>query len=354
MSASARWWGPAVDDDGRGLQTMLDEFIAAHEPVLDDESAAVATLVGELAELGVWTLGTAESAGGGGADRTLTTVAFERLGRSWPALGWAAVQAHTAVDVLAADARFSGLVADLHAGTSAVAVVDAGSPHVRLEFSGDAVSGTVDRVDAAAESPYLLVLLDAATAALIEPVALTPMALRRTGLSGALTRSLEVDANGTHVHRLSAVDVDAARVRLRLGAAAVAAGIAGAAADEAVAYSADRRQFGDTLTAIPTVRQSLMEQTARAVLILGAVLGSGDDPVQAASVAAHALDGAIDVAAGALQSHGGYGYLAEYSAERHLRDAVSLRAAVAIKGQVTEAARTLAGAASAHAKTLAK
>lgn len=351
MSASARWWGPAVDDDGRGLQTMLDEFIAAHAPVLDDDSAAVAALVGQLAELGVWTLGTAESAGGGGADRTLTTVALERLGRSWPALGWAAVQAHTAVDVLATDPRFSSLVADLHAGMAAVAVVDAESPHVRLEFSGDAISGTVDRVDAAAEAPYLLVLLDATSSALIEPAALTPEALRRTGLSGALTRSLEVDANDVHVHRLSAVDVDAARVRMRLGVAAVAAGIAGVAADAAAAYSADRRQFGDTLTAIPTVRQSLMEQTARAVLILGAVLGSGEDPVQAAAVAMHALDSAIDVAAAALQSHGGYGYLVEYSAERHLRDAVSLRAAAAIRGQVTEAARTLVGA---TAKTLAK
>ncbi|AWT51593.1 acyl-CoA dehydrogenase family protein [Mycolicibacterium smegmatis] len=345
MSSSRQWWGPALDDDARGLRDMLDEFVDAHELALTDDAAAVAALVGELAGLGIWTLGTAETCGGGGADRTLTTVAFERLGRAWPALGWAAVQAHTAVDVLAGDDRFADLVAALHTGDAAVAVVDAQSLHVRLQRDGAAITGTVDRVDVAAEEPHLLVLFDDGTAALIEPPMVAQNPLRRTGFGGALTRSLDVDAPAAHV--VGGVDVDAAQVRLRLGAAAVAAGIAGAAADAAVAYASDRRQFGDTLTAIPTVRKSLMEQTSRAVLILGAVLGGAEDPIQAASVALHALDGAIDVAAGALQSHGGYGYLVEYDAERRLRDAVSLRAAADIRGQAITTARTLAGVAPA-------
>jgi alkylation response protein AidB-like acyl-CoA dehydrogenase len=341
VSASPQWWGPALDDDGRSLRDVLDEFIDAHEPTLTDDVTAVTALVRELAGLGIWTLGTAETAGGGGADRTLTTVAFERLGRAWPALGWAAVQAHTAIDVLAGDDRFAVLVTALHVGNAAVAVADAQSLHVRLQRDGAAITGTVDRVDAAAEEPHLLVLFDGGTAALIEPAALTRDPVHRTGLGGALTRSLDIDARAAHV--VDGVDVDAARVRLRLGAAAVAAGIAGAAADAAVSYAAERRQFGDTLTAIPTVRKSLMEQTSRAVLILGAVLGAAEDPIQAAAVALHALDGAIDVAADALQSHGGYGYLVEYDAERRLRDAVSLRAAADVRGQATTTARTLVG-----------
>lgn len=343
MSASRQWWGPALGDDGRGVQSMLDEFIDAHRSNLTDDADAVAKLVGEIAALGIWTLGTAEKAGGGGADRTLTTVAFERLGRAWPALGWAAVQAHTGVDVLAHDDRFADLVAALHAGTAAVAVADVQSLHVSLQRDGGTITGKVDRIDAAAAEPHLMVLFGDGAAALIEPAALTPNPLRRTGLGGAMTRSLEVDANAQTAHLLTDVDVDAARVRLRLGAAAVAAGIAGAAADAAAAYAGNRRQFGGTLTALPTVRQSLMEQTSLAVLILGAVLGAGEDPVQAASVALHALDGAIDVAAGALQSHGGYGYLVEYDAERRLRDAVSLRAAADVRGQATATARTLVG-----------
>ncbi|AKS32127.1 acyl-CoA dehydrogenase family protein [Mycolicibacterium goodii] len=345
MSASPHWWGSALDDDGRGLQNMLDEFIDAHELAIADDPDAVAAFVGELAALGIWTLGTAETAGGGGADRTLTAVAFERLGRAWPALGWAAVQAHTAVDVLAGDGRFADLVEAVHAGAAAVAVADAQSLHVRVQRDGAAITGTVDRVDAAAPEPHLLVLFGDGTAALVEPAALTPHPLRRTGFGGAMTRCVDVDAPAAHV--LTGVDVDAARVRLRLGAAAIAAGIAGAAADAAVAYASDRRQFGDTLTAIPTVRKSLMEQTSRAALIMSAVVGAAEDPIQAAAVALHALDGAIDVAAAALQSHGGYGYLVEYDAERRLRDAVSLRAATDIRGQASTTARTLVGVAPA-------
>lgn len=342
MTVPSRWWGPALDEEQRGLQEMLDAVIAAHGAVLDDDPVAVANLVTKLAGLGVWTLGTAESAGGGGAGRALTTVALERLGRAWPALGWAAVQAHAAVDVLGSDDRFADLVAHLHSGETGIAVVDAASAHVRVEFSGDTLTGAVDRIDAAAEQPYLLVIADDG-AMLVSPAALTPSPLRRTGLGGALTRAVDVDAAGDAVVELTAVDVAAARVRLRLGAAAVAAGIAGAAADTAADYATNRHQFGAALTALPTMRQSLLEQTSGAAVALAAVLAAAPDPIPALAVVRRACDDAIDVAAAALQSHGGYGYLAEYDAERLLRDAVSLRAAVDTQGAAVATARTLVG-----------
>ncbi|MFC9359618.1 acyl-CoA dehydrogenase family protein [Rhodococcus sp. NPDC057014] len=347
MSWSSGWWGPALHGDNRDVRAMLDSFVAAHDPVLGDDPTAVTALVTELAELGIWTVGTAESAGGGGAGRELSVVALERLGRAWPALGWASAQAHAAVDVLAGDDRFTDLVTRIHAGAAAVAVVDASSPHVRLALSGDTLSGAIDRVDAAAESPHVLVLVDDDAAVLVAPGATTATPLRRTGLGGAFTRSLEVQATGGDVHELTAVDITSARARLRIGAAAVAAGIAGAAAEDAADYASGRRQFGAALTAIPTVRQSLLGQATRSVTALSAVLAAGDDAVQTLAVARDGCDGAIDVAAAALQSHGGYGYLAEYSAERRLRDAVSLRAAVDTQGGAIAAGRTLVGLAPA-------
>ncbi|QSE93003.1 acyl-CoA dehydrogenase [Rhodococcus pseudokoreensis] len=340
MSWSSGWWGPALHSDQGDLRAMLDAFVAAHNPVLDDEPDAVAGLVTELAELGVWTLGTVESAGGGGAARDLTALALERLGRAWPALGWAAAQAHAAVDVLADDNRFADLVAQIHTGQASVAVADSVSSHVRLAFTGNTLTGSIDRVDAAAAQPYLLVLDGDDTALLVSPAAVTFTPLRRTGLGGALTRTADVDAAGDTLHELTGIDANAARNRLRLGAAAVAAGIAGAAADAAADYAADRRQFGNTLTAIPTVRQSLLYQATRSITTLGAAL-TAEDPVQTFAVAQQACDSAIQVAADALQSHGGYGYLAEYSAERRLRDAVSLRAAVDTQGGAVATARAL-------------
>ncbi|MGW5150578.1 acyl-CoA dehydrogenase family protein [Rhodococcus koreensis] len=342
MSSSTGWWGPELGGDESDVRAMLDSFIAAHDTELEDDSTVVAGLVSELAGLGIWTVGSAESAGGGGAGRELTVVALERLGRAWPALGWASVQAHAAVDVLAGDDRFTDLVAQIHTGAAAVAVVDAGSAHVRLAWSGDTLSGSIDRVDVAAEQPHVLVLIDD-DAVLVAPTALTAAPVRRTGLGGALTRALDVQAPGDSVHELVGADVAAARARLRLGAAAVAAGIAGAAADAAAEYAAGRRQFGAALTAIPTVRQSLLGQATRSVVTLAAILAVADDPVQTVAVVREACDGAIDVAAAALQSHGGYGYLTEYSAERRLRDAVSLRAATDTQGAAAAAARTLVG-----------
>ncbi|MFI2913698.1 acyl-CoA dehydrogenase family protein [Streptomyces sp. PDY-4] len=337
------WHGPALDSDQRDLMAMLDAFAADHDLVLTDEPEAVARLTAELVELGVWTLGTAEEHGGGGADRTTTVIALERLGRTWPALGWACAQAHAAIDVLASDERCADLVGRVHAGTAAVAVVDAGSAHVRLTRSGTTLSGSVDRIDAAAEAPHLLVLADEDRALLIDPAALTYRPLRRTGLGGALTRSPDVEAGVAEVTELTGVDVPAAQVRLRLGAAAVAAGTAAAAADTAAAYSAGRQQFGDALTALPTVRQSLLAQASGSAIALAAAVAVADDPVRSLSAAREACDGAITVAAAALQSHGGYGYLAEYPAERYLRDAVSLRAAADLQGAAVTTARTLVG-----------
>lgn len=337
------WLGPELDEDQRDLAALLDALADRRDTVLDDEPAEVASLIEDLVRHGIWTLGTRESDGGAGAGRAATAIVWERLGRNWPALGWAAVQAHAAVDVLAADPARAELIRRVHSGSAAVAVVDAASARVRLEWHRGRLTGSVDRVDVAAQRPHLLVLTGVGDAVFVPAESMRANPLRRTGLGGALTCSLRVDAEDSAVHRLTGIDADAARVRLWLGAAAVAAGIAGAAVDAATAYTRTRRQFGAALTAIPTVRQSLLDQAGRTVLLASAALTAPPHPVPAAAAAREACDSAIAIAADALQSHGGYGYLTEYAAERHLRDAVSLRAAVDTSGAGRAAARMVAG-----------
>ena len=341
------WRGPDLDDDERTLCSMLDSFALGRKDGLRDEPNIVGDVVGELGSLGVWTLGTAETVGGGGASRLMAAVAFERLGRFWPALGWASVQAHAAVDVLGGDERFRALVDELHSGDAAVAVVDAGSPRVHLTWERGALVGSVDRVDAAVVAPHLL-LLSGETEALFVPAScMTVTPLDRTGLDGALTRTLDVVAPKESVQAVVGHGAAAARARLLLGIAAVAAGIAGGAADDALVYAENRYQFGDTLTAIPTVRHGLVDQAAQAVAALHLACSATADPVQAAAAARTACDVAVDVAAAALQSHGGYGYLTEYPAERRLRDAVSLRAAGDTWTAGTDSGRALVGLARA-------
>lgn len=320
---------------------MLDAF-ADDDPAALEDGDQVARLVSRLADLGVWTLGTDEAHGGGGADPLMTAAAFERLGRYWPAVGWAAVQAHVAVDLVGAEDP--ALQAALHAGDVAVAVVSTASPHVRLSRAGGGLAGTVDRVDAAGPRPYLVVLDAGRTAYLVPPEAIEATRLERTGLGGAFTSRLEVNAGADQVRVLVERDRDRASSRLWCGAAAVAAGIAGAASDAAASYASGRRQFGDALTAIPTVRQSLLGQASGTTLALSAAVAvDGTDSAQAYAVASAACDGAIDVAASALQAHGGYGYLTEYPAERYLRDAVSLRAAVDLPTAARTSSERLVG-----------
>lgn len=326
----------SLTDDQRDLAVMLDALAADRNVVPEDDADMMGGLVAELASLGIWTLGTSEDSGGGGADRATTAVALHRLGMHWPALGWAAVQAHAAIDVLAG--RPAELVAGIHAGTEAIAVVDSTSAHVHVQWQGDRLTGTVDRVDAAAEQPHLLIL-DGDEAHLVAPSATTVTPLQRTGFGGAFTRAVRIDA-GTHdVQRITAPTAGDARLRLRLGAAAVAAGIARAAAESAQQYATNRRQFGDALIAIPTVRQSVLDQRGRAAILQLLVMGGGEDLASARATARKACDEAIDIAAAALQSHGGYGYLAEYPAERRLRDAVSLRAAADAQAEPSVSAR---------------
>jgi len=318
------WHGPTLDDDQRDLIRMLDALAADRGPLLGDDTTQVADLVGELAGLGLWTVGAGEANGGGGADRLTAGLVHERLGRTWPALAWAAVQAQVAADLLGEHP----VVPALHAGTVRIAVVDAASSRVHLTREDERLTGTVDRVDAASEEPHVLLLTGDDTAVLIGPEATTRTAVHRTGLAGALTRSLEVDASvGESAEDLTGLDVTAARTTLLLGTAAVAAGIAAVAAEEAVSYAGGRVQFGGPLTALPIVRQSLLTQMSGATVALASALGAPAEPVAALAAARSACDTAIEVSAAALQSHGGYGYLTEYAAERHLRDAVSLRAA---------------------------
>lgn len=342
------WRGASLSPDQRDVRAAMDSCIAQQATVLEDTAPEeVARVIGELAELGFWALGAPESVGGGDADRLTTLVALERLGRTWPALGWACSQTHAGLRVLATDSRVGELAGALSAGEAAVAVVDAASDHVRVDRSGDALTGLVPRVDAAHPSPHLLVLVEPDTAVLVLPGGVTARPLRRTGFAGAMTRSIEIAAAADNLVELHGVDVGGARSLLRLGAAAVAAGIAGAAADDARDYAAVRRQFGDTLIALPTVRLGLLEQATRAAVALNAVLAAPEDELAALAVARDACEAAVEVAAAALQSHGGYGYLVEYGVEGRLRDAVSLRAATDVQGTAGAAARSLAGHAQA-------
>lgn len=341
MSKLGPWRGLALDDTQRDIARTLDNFAESRDLDLADDPDKIESVVSELAALGLWTLGSSESSGGGGAELSLVAVVLERLGRHCPALGWASVQTSVGADVLAALGQDEDLISDLHHGKSAVAIVDSRHPHVTMNLHEAAITGEVARIDAAHESPWLLILVEGDRAALIPPSSSVFTPVRRTGLAGALTRSVTFEQHGVHI--LDKVSADKINARLDTGIGAVAVGIAGQALDETLEYTSSRVQFGNPLTHLPTMRASLLDQFAKVTVSLSNTLNPVHEPAAAHAAASVALESAVQCAAAALQAHGGYGYLTEYPAERRLRDAISLRAASANQARAAALGKSLVG-----------
>jgi alkylation response protein AidB-like acyl-CoA dehydrogenase len=117
--------------------------------------------------------------------------------------------------------------------------------------------------------------------------------------------------------------------RSRLSIAAQAVGIAQGALDAAVAYAADRTQFGERvvdfqgiqwmLADMATLTESARQLTYAASARVDAQ--ARDLPYWTSSAKLVAGDAAMKVTTDAVQILGGYGYITEYPVERMMRDA---------------------------------
>ncbi|GLV30973.1 acyl-CoA dehydrogenase [Sphingobium sp. TomTYG75] len=114
--------------------------------------------------------------------------------------------------------------------------------------------------------------------------------------------------------------------RLNIGACSL--GGAQRCLDEAVAYSKDRKQFGQAIADFQNTQFTLADmetelQAARALLYMAAVKVTENAPDKtrfAAMAKRLATDAGSAIADRALQLHGGYGYLMDYPIERFWRD----------------------------------
>jgi len=114
----------------------------------------------------------------------------------------------------------------------------------------------------------------------------------------------------------------------RLGIACQALGIAGAALDESIKYSKERKQFGKFLSEFQAIQFKLADMetqiNAARLLIYQAAMkkDSGDRYSKEAAMAKlYASEVAMRCAIEAVQIHGGYGYTKDYPVERLMRDA---------------------------------
>lgn len=118
----------------------------------------------------------------------------------------------------------------------------------------------------------------------------------------------------------------------RLGIAACAVGIAQAAADYAVRYAKERRQFGQRIISFQGVGFMLADMAtqvaaARALTLAAARLKDAGLPysLEAAKAKLFATDMAMKVTTDAVQVLGGAGYVSDHPVERWMREAKLLQ-----------------------------
>ncbi|MFF5937815.1 acyl-CoA dehydrogenase family protein [Streptomyces sp. NPDC012508] len=118
----------------------------------------------------------------------------------------------------------------------------------------------------------------------------------------------------------------------RLGIAACAVGVAQAALDVAVSYARERRQFGRPLADFQGLRFLLADmatgvEAGRALYLEAARLRDEGRPFgrQAAMAKLFCTDAAMRITTDAVQVLGGYGYTADFPAERYMREAKVLQ-----------------------------
>jgi alkylation response protein AidB-like acyl-CoA dehydrogenase len=114
----------------------------------------------------------------------------------------------------------------------------------------------------------------------------------------------------------------------RIGIAAQALGIAGAALDESIAWAKTRSAFGVPIGQHQAIGGKISDMrtqidAARLLMARAAFLKRAGQPYtrEASMAKLFASEAAIRVCNEAVQIHGGYGYMREFAAERHLRDA---------------------------------
>lgn len=114
--------------------------------------------------------------------------------------------------------------------------------------------------------------------------------------------------------------------RINIGACSI--GTARAALEEAKSYVHDRKQFGQPISAFQATQFRLADmatelEAARLMIRNAAAALDRRDPratMFCAMAKRLATDAGFKIANDALQLHGGYGYLKDFPAERHLRD----------------------------------
>lgn len=350
-----------LNEDQRAIQDMArqfgDEQIAPFASRWDEMKHWPDDVAAAAGELGFGSIYVSEEAGGCGLDRVASVLIFEQLARGCPSTA-AMISIHNMVawmidrfgDDDQKDRFLSHLVTLENLGsyclTEPGAGSDAASLRTRAVRDGDSyvLNGSKAFISGGGESAVYIVMARTGEAG---PKGISAFVIEKDtpGLSfGAAEKKLGWNSQPTAAVILEDCRVPAENLlggegngfriamqgldggRLNIGACSL--GGAGRALDEAIAYTKDRRQFGQRIADFQASQFKLADmatelEAARLLTYAAAdkVSRKAPDATPAAAMAKRfATDVGFRVTNEALQLHGGYGYLRDYPIERILRD----------------------------------
>ncbi|MEQ6333232.1 acyl-CoA dehydrogenase family protein [Sphingobium sp. MK2] len=350
-----------LTDDQREIQELARRFtadaITPHAAEWDEKHIFPRDTIRAAAELGFGGIYVSESAGGIGLGRLEAALIMEAMAYGCPSTS-AFISIHNMaawmIDTFGSQALKAAYLPDLlpmtriasYCLTEAGAGSDAASLKTKAVKDGDhyVVTGSKQFISGGGENEVYLVMVRTGQEG---PKGISCLVIDKDmpGVSfGAQERKL-----GWHSQPTAQVNFDAVRVpvanlvgaegqgfaiamagldggRLNIGACSL--GGAQRCIDEAVQYTKDRKQFGQSIADFQNTQFMLADmetelQAARTLLYAAAVKVTDNAPDKtrfAAMAKRFATDTGSSVVDRALQLHGGYGYLMDYPVERFWRD----------------------------------
>jgi alkylation response protein AidB-like acyl-CoA dehydrogenase len=350
-----------LGDEQRLLQRTVREFareeIAPVAEVLDRDKRFPYEIVAKMGELGLMGIPFPEEYGGGGADTLSYALAVEELARVDSSV-CITMAAHTSLGTMpihlwGTSEQKGEWLPELCAGrrlaafglTEPEAGSDAGNTRTRARLedgewvidgakqfitnAGTEISGCVTITARTGENEISNIIVPNGT-----PGYEQGEPYRKMGWNASDTRPLSFD--GCRVPESSVIGRrgDGFKNFLhildggRIGVSAMAVGLAQGALDEALAYAKERRAFGQPISKFQAIQGKLADtsaeiEAARLLTYKAAVLKDRGEPFTLVAAQAKLKTGRLAVRAAeeAVQIHGGYGYIEEYSVCRFYRDA---------------------------------